>query len=120
MFHSADTVVSMMFNRQQTTTWIKLQQAVKDMIKKKFELRDLGRIKHVFPGAYVYRQERGIPTYDDRIKSTDYQLTIEPILTEEECDRASDEPRKLDSGLLVMRRHHFHLQLLSMVKHHHK
>nr|XP_002131268.1 DNA replication factor Cdt1 isoform X1 [Ciona intestinalis] len=120
MFQSADTVVSMLFNRQQTTTWLKLHKAVKDMIKRKFELNDLGRIKHVYPDAYTFRQERGIPTYDDRIKSTDYQLTIEPILTEEECDRASDEPRKLNSGMLVRRRHNFHLQLLSLVKFHHK
>ncbi|CAK8696282.1 unnamed protein product [Clavelina lepadiformis] len=119
MFKSADTVISMLFNRQETATWLKVQGAVKDMIRKTFQQKDLGKIAHVFPTAYKYRQERGVPTYNDCMKRTDYQLTIEPVLPEKETSYGEGVP-KLTSGLLVQRRHHFHLKMLEIVKQHHQ
>ncbi|XP_076807943.1 DNA replication factor Cdt1-like [Clavelina lepadiformis] len=119
MFKSADTVISMLFNRQETATWLKVQGAVKDMIRKTFQQKDLGKIAHVFPTAYKYRQERGVPTYNDCMKKTDYQLTIEPVLPEKETSYGEGVP-KLTSGLLVQRRHHFHLKMLEIVKQHHQ
>nr|CAB3229571.1 DNA replication factor Cdt1 [Phallusia mammillata] len=120
MFRSADTVIGMLFNRQETATWMKVQHSVKDMINKNFEKKDLGQIKHVFPEAYLYRQEKGIPTYSDHMKSSDYQLTLEPILDSEELELLENQAKKLTSGMLVRRRHHFHLQLLDIVKSHHQ
>nr|XP_039256651.1 DNA replication factor Cdt1-like [Styela clava] len=120
MFRCADTVVGMLFNRQQVTTWATLQKSVKDMIRKNFELENLSQIKSVFPSAYEYRQEKGIMSYNDHIKPSDYQLTLEPILDERECDQYGTDSRKLTSGMMVKRRHHFLVQLVNIVKDHHK
>lgn len=47
---------------------------------RRFEERNVGQIKTVYPTCYRFRQERGIPTFRDNIKKTDYQLTFEPLL----------------------------------------
>lgn len=40
----------------------------------------MGQIKTVYPESYCFRQERGIPTFRDGVRRSDYQLTIEPLL----------------------------------------
>lgn len=46
---------------------------------RRFEERNVGQIKTVYPTSYRFRQERNIPTFKDGIKRSDYQLTIEPL-----------------------------------------
>ena len=43
-----------------------------------FEQKNVGQIKTVYPEAYTFRQEKGLPAFGG--KSHDYQLTVEPIL----------------------------------------
>lgn len=50
------------------------------LLCRRFEERNVGQIKTVYPTCYRFRQERGIPTFRDNIKKTDYQLTFEPLL----------------------------------------
>ena len=54
---------------------------------RRFEERNVGQIKTVYPGSYQFRQERFVPTFKDGIKRSDYQLTIEPLLDHRECTR---------------------------------
>lgn len=47
---------------------------------RRFEERNMGQIKTVYPASYCFRQECNVPTFKDSIKRSDYQLTIEPLL----------------------------------------
>ena len=41
-------------------------------------MKNLGRIKAVYPTAYKFRQEKGLPRFGG--KNSGYQLTLEAIL----------------------------------------
>ncbi|XP_042563982.1 DNA replication factor Cdt1 [Clupea harengus] len=111
-----DTIVSMLFNRTETVTFAKVKQGVQDMMHKRFEESHLGQIKTVFPTAYEYRQERNIPTFSNAVKKASYQLTMEPVIEE---GRNCTQP-VLSASSLLDRRRTFHLNLVNIVKEHHK
>lgn len=63
---------------------------------RRFEERNVGQIKTVYPTSYRFRQERNVPTFKDGFKKSDYQLTIEPLLDQGECavvESLISEPR---------------------------
>uniref|UniRef100_A0A8C5S547 Chromatin licensing and DNA replication factor 1 n=1 Tax=Laticauda laticaudata TaxID=8630 RepID=A0A8C5S547_LATLA len=111
MFRSTDTIVAMMFNRLEAVTFAKVKQGVQEMTRKRFEERHLGQIKTVYPGSYILRQERNIPTFGGPGKQGTYQLTIEPELGTGE---------KLTASQLMERRSIFCKNLTARVKEHHK
>ncbi|XP_018548990.1 DNA replication factor Cdt1 [Lates calcarifer] len=116
MFRSMDTVVAMLHNRCETATFAKVKQGVQDMMHKRFEESHVGQIKTVFPEAYKFRQEKNIPVFNSSIKKGSYQLTVEPIILSDQ-----NEARPvLSASHLLERRHIFHLNLVSIVKQHHK
>ncbi|KAM9302028.1 DNA replication factor Cdt1 [Gastrophryne carolinensis] len=117
MFRNMDTIVGMLFNRSETVTFAKVKQGVQDMMRKQFEERNVGQIKTVYPTAYKFRQENNIPTFKDGIKKTDYQLTIEPLVSNE--DKLEGRPQ-LTAARLLERRKVFHRSLTDIVKTHHK
>ncbi|XP_029305027.1 DNA replication factor Cdt1 [Cottoperca gobio] len=116
MFRSMDTVVAMLYNRCETTTFTKIKRGVQDMMHKRFEESHVGQIKTVFPEAYTFRQEKNIPTFNSSIKKGSYQLTVEPVILSDQ-----NEARPfLSASRLLERRRIFHLNLVSIVKQHHK
>ncbi|XP_054245464.1 DNA replication factor Cdt1 [Indicator indicator] len=117
MFRSVDTIAGMLFNRSETITFTKVKQGVQDMMHKQFEERHVGQIKAVYPTSYRLRQEKNIPTFGGGIKKSDYQLTLEPVLEEEE--KVDGRPH-LSSSRLLERRKEFHRNLVNIVKQHHK
>ncbi|XP_067465327.1 DNA replication factor Cdt1 [Thunnus thynnus] len=116
MFRSVDTVVAMLYNRCETATFTKIKQGVQDMMHKRFEESHMGQIRTVFPEAYTFRQEKNIPTFNSSIKKGSYQLTMEPIF---HSDQNEAHPI-LSASCLLERRRIFHLNLVSIVKQHHK
>ncbi|XP_072278753.1 DNA replication factor Cdt1 [Pyxicephalus adspersus] len=117
MFRSMDTIVGMLFNRSETVTFSKVKQGVQDMMRKQFEVRNVGQIKTVYPKAYKFRQEKNIPTFKDGVKKTDYQLTVDPIIPDED---KLDGRLQLTATRLLERRRIFHCSLTNIVKQHHK
>ncbi|XP_078066815.1 DNA replication factor Cdt1 [Mustelus asterias] len=117
MFRSMDTIVSMLFNRSETITFAKVKQGVQDLMRKKFEEQNVGQIKTVYPSAYKFRQEKGIPTWSDSVKQSSYQLTVDPVFEGEEN---SDGCRQLTASHLLLRRCIFSRNLVSIVKQYHK
>ncbi|XP_062032039.1 DNA replication factor Cdt1 [Lepus europaeus] len=115
MFRSMDTIVGMLHNRSETATFAKVQQGVQDMMRKRFEERNVGQIKAVYPGSYRFRQERNVPTFTDGAKRSQYQLTIEPLLGQD----AGPAP-PLTATCLLQRRQVFSQNLLRRVREHHK
>ncbi|XP_026165717.1 DNA replication factor Cdt1 [Mastacembelus armatus] len=116
MFRSMDVVVAMLYNRCETVTFAKIRQGVQDMMHKRFDESHVGQIKTVFPEAYTFRQEKNIPTFNSSIKKSSYQLTVEPIIL---SDQKNTRP-VMSASHLLDRRHVFHLNLVSIVKQHHK
>ncbi|XP_065601425.1 DNA replication factor Cdt1 [Cyrtonyx montezumae] len=116
MFRSVDTIAGMLFNRSETITFAKVKQGVQDMMRKQFEERHVGQIKAVYPSSYRFRQEKNIPTYSSGVKKSEYQLTLEPVLGEDEqlCGRPH-----LSASRLLERRKEFHRSLVDIVKQHH-
>ncbi|NXT25307.1 CDT1 factor, partial [Syrrhaptes paradoxus] len=117
MFRSVDTIAGMLVNRAETVTFAKVKQGVQDMMHKQFEERHVGQIKAVFPSSYTLRQEKNIPTFSDGVKKSDYQLTLEPVLGEED---KVDGRLHLSASRLLERRKEFHRNLVNIVKQHHK
>ncbi|NXD87999.1 CDT1 factor, partial [Halcyon senegalensis] len=117
MFRSVDTISGMLFNRAETITFAKVKQGVQDMMRKQFEERHMGQIKAVYPTSYRLRQEKNIPTFGNGVKKSDYQLTLEPVLEEEE--KVNGRPH-LSASCLLKRRKEFHRNLVNIVKQHHK
>ncbi|XP_065517690.1 DNA replication factor Cdt1 [Lathamus discolor] len=115
MFRSVDTIAGMLFNRSETITFAKVKQGVQDMMRKQFEERHMGQIKTVYPTSYKLRQEKNIPSFG--MKRSDYQLTLEPVLEEEE---KVDGRLHLSASQLLERRKEFNRNLLNIVKQHHK
>ncbi|XP_034755137.1 DNA replication factor Cdt1 [Etheostoma cragini] len=116
MFRSMDTVVAMLYNRCEASTFPKIKQGVQDMMHKRFEESHVGQIRTVFPEAYKFRQEKNIPTFNSNIKKGSYQLTVEPIILSDQNEACP----LLSASRLLERRRIFHLNLVSIVKQHHK
>ncbi|KAM6324684.1 DNA replication factor Cdt1 [Podargus strigoides] len=117
MFRSVDTIAGMLFNRAETITFAKVKQGVQDMMRKQFEERHMGQIVAVYPTSYRLRQEKNIPTFGSGVKKSDYQLTLEPVLGEEE--KADGRPH-LAASRLLERRKEFNRNLVNIVKQHHQ
>ncbi|XP_019360946.1 PREDICTED: DNA replication factor Cdt1-like [Gavialis gangeticus] len=117
MFRSMDTIVGMLFNRAETITFAKVKQGVQDIMRKQFEQRHVGQIKAVYPASYTLRQDNNIPTFGAGMKRSGYQLTIEPVLGEEE--KVDGRPH-LSASRLLERRKVFSRNLVNLVKQHHK
>ncbi|XP_032320492.1 DNA replication factor Cdt1 [Camelus ferus] len=116
MFRSMDTIVGMLHNRSETVTFAKVKRGVQDMMRKRFEERNVGQIKTVYPGSYRFRQERLLPTFKDGVRRSDYQLTIEPLL-----DPQSGSPApQLTASCLLHRRQVFSQNLVARVREHHR
>ncbi|XP_046536182.1 DNA replication factor Cdt1, partial [Equus quagga] len=116
MFRSMDTIVGMLYNRSETVTFAKVKQGVQDMMRKRFEERNVGQIKTVYPASYRFRQERDVPTFRDGVKKSDYQLTIEPLLDQE----AGGTAPQLTASRLLQRRQVFSQNLVERVREHHR
>lgn len=115
-FQSLDTIVSMLYNRQEIISWNKVEHSVKEITRKKFDTDCLSQIKHVYPNAFVYRQESNIITFCEPHKRSKYELTLLPLLDE----RQNNTEKKMTGSMLTQRRHYFHLQLLNLTKKHHQ
>ncbi|XP_049478767.1 DNA replication factor Cdt1 [Panthera uncia] len=116
MFRSMDTIVGMLYNRSETATFAKVKQGVQDMMRKRFEERNVGQIRTVYPASYRFRQERDVPTFKDGVKRSDYQLTIEPLLDQE----AGSTAPQLTASHLLRRRQVFGQNLVERVREHHR
>ncbi|NXF23460.1 CDT1 factor, partial [Rhodinocichla rosea] len=118
MFRSVDTIAGMLFNRAETVTFARVKQGVQDMMRRQFEEQHLGQIKAVYPSSYRLRQEKNVPTFGSSgKKKSEYQLTLEPVLGEEE--KVDGRPH-LSASRLLERRREFHRNLVNIVREHHK
>ncbi|XP_074656438.1 DNA replication factor Cdt1-like [Tubulanus polymorphus] len=127
-FRGTETITSMLHNRAETCTFAKLKKGVQELVRKTFETKRLGQIKTVYPDAYVYRQERGLPAFPGD-KHRKYELTVEPNLIDgsendptaaKKCLYNKNGQKMFTGDLVVKRKHFFHYSLVEIVKKRHK
>ena len=119
VFRCCDTVVSMMFNRQERITLAKLAKHTADMMNKRWEQKMLQQIMIVFPQAYNLRW-RSKPN-----NSAAMELVLEPNMNYKRdlkslFDNTEEVARIMTGELLVERRDMFRNSLVDIVKDHHE
>ncbi|XP_014662178.1 PREDICTED: DNA replication factor Cdt1-like [Priapulus caudatus] len=121
MFRSMDTVVGMLYNRLETITFNRVKAAVQEMCRRTFEKKNLAQIKSVHPSAYVFRQEKGLKCYDNKTHSSAFQLTLEPVVNDDQGTKDGGQKiPHLSASALLERKTTFHRNLIAIVKQHHK
>lgn len=83
-----------------------------------FELKDIAKIKTVFPDAFIFRQEKNIPGIYGREKYAEYQLTVEG--TDKDELSSARAGTTLEITTLMRRREDFRKNLINIVMQHHK
>ena len=119
VFRSTDTVVSMMFNRQERITITKLTKHTTDIMNKKWNVNKLRQIVCVFPQAY------NISWRTCRFKQDSKEMVIEPNMNYKRdlmnnFDESGTALRSMSAGTLVERRDMFRNGLLDIVKDYHE
>ncbi|XP_036358463.1 DNA replication factor Cdt1 isoform X2 [Octopus sinensis] len=114
-FQRVDDVVRMLHNRLEVCTFSKLKDAVEKSLKRDFKQEVLGQIKTVYPNAYDFKQEKGLPKLGYKYQG--YQLTITPQL--EESDPENGNPH-LTATHFIARKKMFHANLVKSVMTLHK
>lgn len=97
-----------------------------------FVEQNLGQMKHVYPGAFLFRRERHIPGNYNRKVFEEYQLTVECNVEEagqgapsatvalQPCVSSSGGQRFLSTQALLQRRKTFRIGLEQTTRQHHK
>ena len=74
-FKGSDTIIKMLFNRDEICTFLKLRMGIQNITKHNFTQQHLAQIKTVYPEAYVYKQEKMFVDFKN-----DYHLIVTPNL----------------------------------------
>ena len=119
VFRSTDTIVSMMYNRQERITLDKLARHTTDLMNKKWEVKSLQQILCVFPQAYNLRWRTKLRAGEG------LELVVEPNMNYKRdlsnlFDSEQQVARLMGGELLVERRDMFRNSLLDIVKDHHE
>jgi len=117
-YESNDQQVATLYNRGESCIFTKLAQAVKRILSKEFGTMQLEQIMAVTPESYQIQWKKGL--YDakkgsSRIKSSDYQLVLNPILVNDENDSGEGAVR-MSLSHMKKRNISFRKTLLGIVK----
>ncbi|XP_013172636.1 PREDICTED: DNA replication factor Cdt1 [Papilio xuthus] len=110
LFRSMETIVGMLYSRNEKITFTKLQPSIQEMLKRRFTLKHLAQIKHLVPDFYNYSVEK-VKNFTASCQKESYELVISPNLP--------NEIKTMNLSVLLERRRFFFNTLLQMVKKHH-
>jgi len=124
VFRCADTVISMLHNRQEIITLEKIKKAVQEMMKKDFKETFLKQITWLFPAAYKFFWEKEIGKFGAR--KNDYELHVDAN-TDYRLDMMEGRPLdnivrnfvKLGPNMMVERRRIAENSIIDSVKKQH-
>ena len=111
-FRAVDTVISLLYNRQEVVTSSKVHSAVQAMMKKNFSQDILAKIKTVFPEGYTFSQDKTKTI----LGNLEYSLVVNPCFQYKTSDPTH---LKMTSVVLNERRNIFLNSLIQMIKVHH-
>uniref|UniRef100_A0A1Y1L6K2 CDT1 Geminin-binding domain-containing protein n=1 Tax=Photinus pyralis TaxID=7054 RepID=A0A1Y1L6K2_PHOPY len=108
IFRSIDTICQIMYNRKESITFKKLKPSVEVMLKQNLNEHHLEQIKHLYPEAFTFHQEK-LREFGTGTRKEAWELILLPKL---------DEPTMKPSALLERRRKLFSI-LMEKVKDYH-
>lgn len=110
IFRSMETVVALLFNRNEKITFAKLKPSVQEMLKRSFTEKHLAQIKQLVPDFYNFEVQK-IKNFSTSTHKEQYELLISPNFP--------NDIKMMNPSVLLERRRYFFDILLQLVKKHH-
>lgn len=109
-FRAMETVVALLYNRNEKITLKKLKPSVQEMLKKDFTEKHVAQIKHLVPDFYDFKVEKN-KNFSNTSQKESYELVISPNFP--------NDIKTMNPTVLLERRRYFYDSLLKLVKKHH-
>ncbi|RVE41296.1 hypothetical protein evm_014057 [Chilo suppressalis] len=109
LFRGMETVVALLYNRNEKITFAKLKPSVQEMLKRNFTERHLAQIKNLVPDFYNFEIQK-IKQFSTSHKES-YELIISPNFP--------NDIKNMNPTVLLERRRYFYDTLLRLVKKYH-
>lgn len=110
IFRGMETVVALLYNRNEKITFAKLKPSVQEMLKRNFTEKQLAQIKQLVPDFYNYEIQK-IKQFSTSGHRESYELTISPNFP--------NDIKVMNPSVLLERRRYFYDTLLQLAKKHH-
>lgn len=110
LFRGMETVVALLYNRNEKITFAKLRPSVQEMLKRSFTQKHLAQIKHLVPDFYNYEIQK-VKNFSASAQKEQYELLISPNFP--------NDIKIMNPTVLLERRRYFYDILLQLVKKHH-
>ncbi|CAB3238039.1 unnamed protein product [Arctia plantaginis] len=110
LFRGMETVVALLYNRNEKITFAKLKPSVQEMLKRSFTQKHLAQIKHLVPDFYNYNVQK-MKNFSASSHKEEYELVISPNFP--------NDIKNMNPSVLLERRRYFYDILLQLVKKHH-
>lgn len=110
LFRGMETVVALLYNRNEKITFAKLRPSVQEMLKRSFAHKHLAQIKHLVPDFYNFEIQK-VKNFSASTHKEQYELIISPNFP--------NDIKVMNPSVLLERRRYFYDILLQLVKKHH-
>ncbi|CAH2039500.1 unnamed protein product, partial [Iphiclides podalirius] len=110
LFRGMETVVALLYNRNEKITFSKLKPSIQEMLKRTFTEKHLAQIKQLVPDFYNYDIQK-IKNFSTSSQKEAYELVIAPNFP--------NDIKIMNPSVLLERRRYFYDTLLQLVKKHH-
>lgn len=110
LFRGLETVVALLYNRNEKITFAKLKPSIQEMLKRSFTQKHLAQIKHLVPDFYNFEVQK-VKNFSASSHKEQYELVISPNIPK--------DIKLMNPSVLLERRRYFYDILLQLVKKHH-
>lgn len=110
MFRAMETVVALLYNRNEKITFKKLKPSVQEMLKKSFTEKHVAQIKHLVPDFYDFKLEKN-KNFSNTSQKETFELVISPNFP--------NGIKTMNPTVLLERRRYFYDSLLKLLKKQH-
>ncbi|CAK1545012.1 unnamed protein product [Leptosia nina] len=109
-FRGMETVVALLYNRNEKITFAKLKPSIQEMLKRTFSEKHIAQIKHLVPDFYNFEVQK-TKSFNSSANKDGYELIISPNFP--------NDIKVMNPSVLLERRRYFYDTLLKVVKKHH-
>ncbi|XP_050675180.1 DNA replication factor Cdt1-like [Leptidea sinapis] len=110
LFRAVETVIALLYNRNEKVTFSKLKPSVQEMLKRVFTEKHVAQIKHLVPDFYHFEVQK-IKSFSTSSNKDSYELVISPNFP--------NDIKTMNPSVLLERRRYFYETLMQLVKKHH-
>lgn len=105
-----ETVVSLLYNRNEKITFAKLKPSVQEMLKRNFTEKHLGQIKQLVPDFYTFQVQK-VNNFSNSSQREVYEMIVTPNFP--------NDIKQMNPSVLLERRRYFYDTLMQLTKKHH-